>query len=186
MTPPNENSDSKHIILGVSGSIAAYRAAELASLLTKAGHSVHVVMTKGAQEFVTPLTLQVMSRQPVMTGIHDEKQTWHPGHIQLADMADLLLVAPATANVIAKFALGISDDPLSAIALANRAPILIAPAMNGKMWTHPATQQNVKTLRERGVEFIGPEEGQLACGYEGVGRLWPVTGIAERACEILA
>jgi phosphopantothenoylcysteine synthetase/decarboxylase len=186
MTSPENSNPSRNIVLGVSGSIAAYRAADLASLLTKAGHSVHVVMTKGAQEFLTPLTLQVMSRNPVTTGIHDERHSWHPGHIQLADMADLLLVAPATANVIAKFALGISDDPLSAIALANRAPVLIAPAMNGKMWTHPATQQNAETLRERGVEFIGPDEGQLACGYEGVGRLWPVEGIAERACQILA
>ena len=186
MTASPETVESKTIVLGVSGSIAAYRAAELASQLTKAGHSVHVVMTRGAQEFVTPLTLQVLSRNPVTTGIHDEKQTWNPGHIQLADMADLLLVAPATANVVAKFAHGISDDPLSALALATLAPVLMAPAMNGKMWEHPATRQNAKTLQERGVEFIGPEEGQLACGYEGVGRLWPVEGIVEKACQILA
>jgi phosphopantothenoylcysteine decarboxylase len=174
------------IILGVTGSIAACRAADLASQLTKRGCAVHVVMTTDAAEFITPLTLQVLSRHPVTTSLYDEKQSWHPGHIGLADLADLFLVAPATANTIAKLALGLADDALSAMALATRAPILIAPAMNGKMWTHPATEQHVATLRARGVEFIGPEEGILACGYEGIGRLWPVEGIVGRALEILA
>ncbi|MCB1063797.1 MAG: phosphopantothenoylcysteine decarboxylase [Verrucomicrobiae bacterium] len=175
-----------NVVLGVSGSIAAYRAADIASQLTKRGCEVHVVMTHDAQEFITPLTLQVLSKHPVTTSLYDEKQSWHPGHIELADNADLLLVAPATANVVAKFALGIADDTLSAIALATRAPILVAPAMNGKMWTHPATEQNAATLRSRGVEFIGPEEGLLACGYEGIGRLWPVGGIVEKAMAMLA
>ena len=178
--------DQPQVILGVTGSIAAYRAADLASQLTKRGCDVHVVMTESAAEFITPLTLQVLSRHPVTTSLFDEKQSWHPGHISLADRADLLLVAPATANCLAKLALGLADDALSAIALATRAPLLIAPAMNGKMWTHPATQQHVDTLRSRGAEFIGPEEGLLACGYEGIGRLWPVEGIVERAMAILS
>ncbi len=170
----------------MTGSIAAYKAADLVSRLTKSGHEVHVVMTKDAQEFITPLTLQTLSRQPVTTDLYDEKADWHPGHIELADNADLLVVAPATANTIAKFANGIADDTLGAIHLAALAPLLIAPAMNGKMWKHPATQKNVETLRERGAEFIGPEEGLLACGYEGIGRLWPVDGIEERIETLLA
>lgn len=167
----------KNILLGVSGSIAAYKSADLTSRLVKAGHDVFVVMTAHAVEFITPLTFQTLSRHPVTTGIFDEKETWHPGHIALADRADLLLIAPATANVIAKLANGIADDALSSIALASRAPLLIAPAMNGKMWLHPATLDNVERLKSRGAIFIGPEEGLLACGYEGIGRLWNVDGI---------
>ena len=171
----------KTVVLGVTGSIAAYKSAELASLLVKQGHDVFVVMTQDATEFITPLTLQTLSKKPVMTNFYDEKESWRPGHIKLADHADLLLIAPATANVIAELALGLASHPLAAIALATRAPILMAPAMNGKMWEHPATQDNVSLLRERGVDFIGPEEGMLACGYEGVGRLWKVDDIAFRA-----
>jgi phosphopantothenoylcysteine decarboxylase len=175
----------KNIVLGVTGSIAAYKAADLTSQLTKLDYEVHVVMTGDAREFITPLTLQVLSRQPVTTNLYDEKQSWHPGHIDLADQADLLVVAPATANVIAKFAHGLADDTLSAIYLATLAPVLIAPAMNGKMWLHEATQNNVKILKKRKVEFIGPEAGMLACGYEGVGRLWPVEGIVEMIEKML-
>ena len=175
----------KRILLGVTGSIAAYKAADLASGLVKRGHDVTVVMTEDAQEFITPLTLQVLSKNPVVTGLYDEKESWRPGHIGLADEADILLVAPATANAVAKFANGIADDVLSAIHLATPAPVLLAPAMNGKMWQHPATRENVERLSARGVEFVGPEEGMLACGYEGIGRLWPVEGIVERACAIL-
>jgi phosphopantothenoylcysteine decarboxylase len=176
---------AKNIILGLSGSIAAYKAADIASQLTKAGHSVTAVMTSDAQEFITPLTLQTLTRNPVVTGLYDEKESWRPGHIQLADAADLLLIAPATASTIAKLANGIADNALGALALATLAPVLIAPAMNGKMWQHPATVENVEKLRSRGVEFIGPEEGMLACGYEGIGRLWPVDGIVEKACSML-
>ncbi|MCG8601400.1 MAG: phosphopantothenoylcysteine decarboxylase [Verrucomicrobiales bacterium] len=179
-------SSPKNIVLGVTGSIAAYKAADLVSRLTKSGHEVHVVMTRDAQEFITPLTLQTLSRQPVTTDLYDEKADWHPGHIELADNADLLVIAPATANTIAKFANGIADDTLGAIHLATLAPLLIAPAMNGKMWKHAATQRNVELLRERGADFIGPEEGLLACGYEGIGRLWPVEGIEERIETLLA
>jgi len=170
----------RNIVLGVTGSIAAYKAADLASQLTKKGHAVHVVMTGDASEFITPLTLQVLSRHPVTSDLYDEKASWHPGHIELADRADLLVVAPATAHVIARMAHGLAGDTLGAIYLATLAPVLIAPAMNGKMWQHPATRENVKILKKRGVEFIGPEEGLLACGYEGIGRLWPLEGIVEK------
>src|SRR5256884_143925 len=173
--------DQKTIVLGVTGSIAAYKSAELASLLVKQSHNVFVVMTEDAVEFITPLTLQTLSKNPVTTSFYDEKESWRPGHIELADEADLLLVAPATAHVVAELAHGLAHHPLTAIALATRAPILIAPAMNGKMWEHPATQENVEKLKARGVEFIGPEAGMLACGYEGLGRLWKVEDIAFRA-----
>ena len=122
----------------------------------------------------------------MVSDLFDEKEGWQPGHIELADRADLLLIAPATAQIIAELAHGFSQGALAAIALATRAPILIAPAMNGKMWQHPATSENVARLRGRGVHFIGPEEGLLACGYEGVGRLWPVDGIVEAAGKLLA
>ena len=178
--------NAKCIVLGVTGSIAAYKSAELASLLVKQGHDVFAVMTQDATEFITPLTLQTLSKNPVTTSFYDEKENWRPGHIALADRANLLLIAPATANVIAELAQGLAGHPLTAIALATRAPILVAPAMNGKMWDHPATQQNVATLKSRGVDFIGPEEGMLACGYEGVGRLWKVDDIAFRAEFLLA
>src|SRR3954468_17658543 len=169
------------VVLGVSGSIAAYKSAEIASLLVKQGHQVFVVMTHDATEFITPVTLQTLSKNPVTTSFYDEKESWRPGHIQLADRANLLLVAPATAHIIAELAHGFAGHPLAAIALATRAPILMAPAMNGKMWEHPATVENVEKLKARGIEFIGPEEGMLACGYEGLGRLWKVNEIAFRA-----
>src|SRR3954447_6286800 len=178
--------DRKSVVLGVAGSIAAYKSAELASLLVKQGHDVFVVMTKDATEFITPLTLQTLSKNPVTTSFFDEKENWRPGHIELADKADFLLIAPATAHVIAELAHGLAGHPLAAIALATRAPILIAPAMNGKMWGHESTQANVELLKSRGVDFIGPEEGMLACGYEGTGRLWKVDDIAFRAEFLLA
>ena len=184
--PPQADRNPKCVVLGVTGSIAAYKSAELARLLAKQGHDVFVVMTRDAAEFITPLTLQTLSKNPVTTSFFDEKENWRPGHIELADRANLLLIAPATANVMAELAHGLASHPLAAIALATRAPILIAPAMNGKMWEHPATQQNAETLKERGVEFIGPEDGMLACGYEGVGRLWKVDDIAFRAEFLLA
>jgi len=174
------------VIVGVTGSIAAYKAADMVSKLVKRGFEVYVAMTQAAQEFVTPLTFQTLSRNPVMTSVFDGKRDWKPGHIDLADRANLLLVAPATANIIAELAHGFAGNPISEIALATLAPVLIAPAMNGKMWLHAATQDNVKLLRSRGVEFIGPEEGILACGYEGLGRLWNVDDIVERAASVIA
>ena len=179
-------SANKKIILGVTGSIAAHKAADLASLLTKAGHEVRVVMTADAQQFITALPFKTLTRQPVVTGLYDEAEGWKPTHIELADAANLLVIAPATAIIIAKLAHGLADDALSCLALAlnPQAGILIAPAMNGKMWQHPATQENVKILKQRGVEFIGPDEGLLACGYAGVGRLWPVEKIVERVLAL--
>ena len=177
---------SKKIVLGVTGSIAAHKAADLASLLTKAKCYVRVVMTTDAQRFITPLPFKTLTRHPVVTNLFDEDEGWQPAHIKLADSADLLVIAPATANMLAKLAHGIADDALTCIALAlnTKAKILIAPAMNGKMWQHPATQANVKILKSRGAEFIGPDEGMLSCGYEGIGRLWPVEKIAERVLKL--
>jgi phosphopantothenoylcysteine synthetase/decarboxylase len=177
----------KNVVLGVTGSIAAYKAADLASLLTKAGCEVQVVMTADALRFITALPFKTLSRHAVVTDLYDEEEGWRPTHIKLADDADLLLIAPATANMIAKLALGLANDALSCVALAlnPRAKLLIAPAMNGKMWLHPATQQNAATLKSRGAEFIGPEKGLLSCGYEGLGRLWPVEKVARRALDLL-
>ena len=173
------------VIVGVTGSIAAYKAADLVSKLVKRGFEVHVVMTHGAQEFITPLTFQTLSKNSVVTGVF-ENGDWKPTHIALADRAALLLVAPATANILAELAHGFAGQPLCEIALATLAPVLIAPAMNGKMWQHAAVQENVALLKSRGVKFIGPEAGLLACGYEGLGRLWVVDDIVERAAEIIA
>lgn len=180
-------STANNIVLGVTGSIAAYKAADLTSQLTKRGHVVTVVLTADAQRFITPLPFKTLSRHPVVTDLYDEEEGWKPTHIRLADEAHLLIVAPATANFLAKLANGLANDALSCIALAlnPKAKVLIAPAMNGKMWMHPATQQNVAMLKTRGVEFIGPEEGMLSCGYEGIGRLWPVEEIVERAGQLL-
>src|SRR2546421_4716074 len=178
----------KNLVLGVTGSIAAYRAADLTSLLTKQGCNVRVVMTADALRFITAVPFKTLSRNPVVTDLYEEEEGWQPTHIKLADEADLLLIAPATANIIAKLANGIADDALSCIALAlnSNAKILLAPAMNGKMWLHPATQQNAATIKARGAEFIGPDQGLLSCGYEGLGRLWPVEKVAARALELLA
>lgn len=172
------------IVVGVSGSIAAYKAADIVGRLVKAGCTVRVAMTENAARFIAPLTLATLSRNPVMTGPLDEGPGWKPGHIELADCADLLLIAPATANTIAELACGFAFSAIGEIALATHAPLLVAPAMNGKMWLHPATQENVARLKTRGADFIGPEEGMLACGYEGIGRLWQPEAIANRALEI--
>ena len=162
---------NKNIVLGVSGGIAAYKSAELVRLLVKAGATVRVVLTKNAQEFITPLTLQTLSGNPVSTDSFDLTQESEIGHIRLADTADLLLIAPATANMLAKLAHGIADDLLSTVLLVTRAPVVIAPAMNVHMYAHPTTQENLKKLRRFGHRIIEPTEGELACGYEGKGRL---------------
>jgi len=173
------------VVLGISGSIAAFKAAELASQLVKLGHEVRAVMTKSACEFITPLTLQTLTQQPVLISLEDEKNSWKPGHIELADTADLFLVAPASANTLGNFANGLAPDPLSSIylALPRETRILIAPAMNGKMWLHPATQRNVDQLKADGCEFIDPASGDLACGYQGIGRLADVADILEAVAK---
>ena len=182
MIPPVSN-----IVLGVTGSIAAYKAADLASQLTKAGHAVHCVLTRSATEFITPLTLQVLSRHPVLTCLEDEKNSWKPGHIDLADNADLFLAAPVSANTLGNFAQGLAPDSLSSIylALPRDTPVLLAPAMNGKMWAHPATRRNVSQLKADGCHFVDPAEGDLACGYQGIGRLADLADILAAVAGIL-
>ena len=176
------------IVLGVTGSIAAYKAIDICSLLVKAGHDVRVVLTVDALRFATPLPFKTLSRHPVITDLYDEEEGWKPAHVDLADEADLLLIAPATANTLAKLSHGLADDALTCIALAlnAKAKVLIAPAMNGKMWLHPATRQNAILLKERGCQFVGPDEGMLSCGYEGVGRLAPVKAVVAAALAILS
>jgi phosphopantothenoylcysteine synthetase/decarboxylase len=168
----------KTIALGVSGSIAAYKAADLTSELRKAGADVHVVMTESATKFISALTLGTLSRNSVLTSFWDE-EGWQPGHIELADKIDLFLVAPATAQQVGNYANGLAPDLLGAIYLATKAPVMLAPAMNGKMYEHQAVQKNLDTLKSRGVEIIEPVVGELACGYEGIGKLASVETIAE-------
>lgn len=161
------------IVLGITGSIAAYKAAGVAGRLVKLGHEVHCVCTPAALNFVTPLTLMTLSRNPVVTTFEDETNSWVPVHIDLAQRADVLAIVPATANTMACMAHGMAPNALTSLYLANRAPVLIFPAMNGQMWDHPATQENARTLAARpNHRIIGPEEsGMLACGAVGKGRL---------------
>ena len=159
------------ILLGVTGSIAAYKACELIRLFVKNGDEVTVVMTKAATEFVTPLTFQTLSRNPVFVDQFAPPVSWKPEHISLAEAADLVVVAPATANMIAKMRYGLADDLLSATLLATRAPIVVAPAMNTGMWESPVTQENIAALKVRGVTVIEPGDGELACGVKGKGRM---------------
>jgi phosphopantothenoylcysteine decarboxylase/phosphopantothenate--cysteine ligase len=161
----------KSILLGVCGGIAAYKAASLCSKLVQAGAEVHVIMTNSATKFIAPLTFQTLSRNHVAIDTFDEVDPSAVSHIDLADHADLIIVAPATANMIAKMTYGLADDMLSTTLLAATAPIVVAPAMNVHMYAHPAVIQNINILQERGVRFIEPGEGQLACGYVGKGRL---------------
>ena len=173
------------IVLGVTGGIAVYKACELLRLLQKRGIDVFVVMTQNACRFVAPLTFETLSGHPVAVDTFDRPQTWEVEHIALAKRADLFLIAPATANIMGKMACGIADDMLSTTVMATRAPVLVAPAMNTGMWENAAVQQNVKTLRARGVEIVAPVSGHLACGDSGAGKLEDVAVIAERACELL-
>lgn len=161
----------KNIVLGVTGGIAAYKSCVLVSRLVKQGAQVDVIMTKSACEFVAPLTFQTLSRRPVVTDLFSSPEYWEVEHIALAKKADLFVIAPATANVIAKMAHGIADDMLTTTVLATQAPLLIAPAMNTIMWQHPATQENLALLTKRGAHTVGPEGGQLACGDVGAGRM---------------
>ncbi len=162
---------ARTIVLGVTGSIAAYKACELVRLYVKNGDDVHVIMTEHAKEFVTPLTFRTLSRNPVESAMFADPLDWKPEHVSLAEAADVLVVAPATANILAKMAHGIADDLLSSVALATKARIVVAPAMNTGMWENAATQANVKTLRERGVGFVETGTGELACGTSGPGRM---------------
>jgi phosphopantothenoylcysteine decarboxylase/phosphopantothenate--cysteine ligase len=177
--------DRRRILIGVSGGIAAYKAPELVRELVRAGHEVRCVLTQAATRFVAPLALQTVSGHTARSDLFDPSEEGKIDHIALADWAELLVVAPATANVMAKLAQGLADDLLTTLALATRAPLLLAPAMNVNMWEHPATRDNLATLRERGAAVVGPESGELACGWEGAGRMAAPARIAEEALRCL-
>jgi len=176
----------KKIVLGVTGGIAAYKAAELVRELVRAEAEVHVVMTRSAQAFVTPLTFQTLSGNKVITELFSLIEESEIGHISLADRAEVLVIAPATANIIGKIASGIADDMLTTIVMATRAPVLLAPAMNVHMWENPICQENIHKLLSRGYHFIDPESGELACGYEGKGRLAEIPAIVQKIGALLS
>ena len=169
--------ENRNVVLGVTGSIAAYKAADLASKLTQAGALVDVVMTRSAQEFLTPLTFRSLTHRSVITELFDPDSELAVEHVALADRADVVVVAPATANIVAKAAAGLSDDLLTLVLLATRSPVVLAPAMDGYMYENPATQHNLSTLISRGWTIVGPEEGRLASGQVGQGRLAAVEDI---------
>ncbi len=175
----------KEIVLGVTGGIAAYKSAELVSRLRHLGAHVHVIMTSNATEFVAPLTFQTLSANQVVTDTFQAPEYWNVEHVALAKLADVFVIAPGTANIIAKMAAGIADDMLSTTVLATKAPILLAPAMNTGMWTAAATQHNTEILQSRGVHFVGPDSGLLACGDEGAGRMSEPEAIIDAICDIL-
>ncbi len=189
-----ETPERGRVLLGVSGGIAAYKAAELVRLLkadgtrddTEDGCEVRVVMTAAAREFVAPLTFESLSGNPVATEMFAPKTEPAHAHIELARWAQVFVIAPATANVLAKIALGLADDLLSTTALASEAPLVIAPAMNPTMWRHPAVEANYASLRMRGAVFVGPAKGDLACGETGVGRMAEPAEIAKAVREVLA
>lgn len=178
-----------NVLLGVTGGIAAYRACDLTRDLQRRGHSVRVVMTKSAEAFVSALTFETLSGHPVTTSMFErasgDLDSWSVEHVGFAQWADLLLVAPATANTLGKFARGLADDFLSTFYLAWEGPTLAAPAMNRAMWNHPAVKDNVALLRKRGVFFVGPDTGMLACGDEGIGKLSPNVEIFSEAVRLL-
>lgn len=177
---------NRRVLLGVTGGIAAYKSAELVRRLRHAGAEVQVVLTRGAAEFITPLTLQALSGQPVRDSLWDRSAEAAMGHIDLARWAELVLIAPASAQFIAKLAHGFADDLLSTLSLATRAPLAVAPAMNNAMWDHPATQANIATLNQRGVRVFGPAAGAQACGEEGWGRMMEPVDLAEAAMSMFA
>jgi len=186
MNSPSTRLDNRHILLGVSGGIAAYKSADLIRRLQDLGATVRVVMTKAAQEFITPLTLQALSGHPVHTELLDPAAEAAMGHIELARWADLVLIAPATADCIARITHGHADDLLTTLCLATPAPIAIAPAMNQGMWRDVATQENVAQLRERQMHILGPAEGSQACGDIGPGRMLEPLDLAQRAAALFS
>ncbi len=169
-----------HILLIVGGGIAAYKAAELIRLARKSGHRITPVLTAGGAHFVTPMSLAALAESPVYTSLWDLKDEDEMGHIQLSRAADLVLVCPATADLLAKMAAGIADDLATTLLLATDKPVVVAPAMNVRMWLHPATQRNVAQLKADGVHIIDPDEGEMACGEFGPGRLPEPAAILER------
>jgi len=174
------------VLLGVTGGIAAYKAADLASKLRQGGLTVTVVMTRCARRFVTPLTFEYITNNPVVTNLWEKAGGHRPDHVAISDAADAAVIAPATANIIGKLANGIADDALTTIIMAFRKPLIIAPAMNEKMYDSPAVQQNLQRLRERGIKQVGPGEGWLACGRQGRGRMAEVPEIIDAVLKELA
>ncbi|MDI6827657.1 MAG: bifunctional phosphopantothenoylcysteine decarboxylase/phosphopantothenate--cysteine ligase CoaBC, partial [Armatimonadota bacterium] len=175
----------KTVILGVTGSIAAYKAAEICSLLIRGGAIVHVVMTENATRFVGPVTFRGLTGSQVITGLWDEPREYEIAHVSLPDKADVVLIAPATANIIGKIASGIADDMLTTMIMATKAPVVIAPAMNYKMWENPIVRANVERLKSQGYHFVGPKTGRLACGVEAVGRLASPEAIIQAVVECI-
>lgn len=173
------------ILLGITGSIAAYKTPELVRALCKDGHAVHVILSESAKQFVTPLTLQTVSGHPVRSELFSLTDEEAISHIALADQASLVLVAPATANCIAKVAHGLCDDLLSTVLCATRAPVVVCPAMNVNMWKNPITQENVRRLQDHGYHIMPPATGELACGWEGEGRLPEMAAIAKTVAQLL-
>jgi phosphopantothenoylcysteine decarboxylase/phosphopantothenate--cysteine ligase len=178
--------EGRTVVVGLTGGIACYKACEVVRLLAQAKARVPVIMSAGAQQFVTPLTLQTLAGHPVATDTFSLTEESQIGHIRLADGADVILIAPATANVLAKLAAGMADDLLTTVVLASQATLVVAPAMNVHMWEHPATQENLRRLVERGVRVVGPARGSLACGYEGEGRLADPAEIVEEVLRLLS
>lgn len=176
----------KNVVLGVTGGIAAYKSVEIASLLRKSSANVHVIMTQAATQFVTPLTFREISGNPVAISMWEEPKQWHVAHIALATLADILVIAPATANIIGKLANGIADDMLSTTVMATQAPVLLAPAMNTHMYQNPIVQENLTKLTNLGYSFVDPESGMLACGTYGPGRLAAPVRIVEEIVSMLA
>lgn len=175
----------KTIIVGVTGSIAAYRACEIVSALRKLSFEIKVILTKEGAHFITPLALQTLSGDKVFTDMFELPEKWDPVHTSLADSASLILIAPATANIIGKLAGGICDDLLSCVVYASKAPVLIAPAMNEKMYNHPIVQDNIKKLKKAGYSFVGPVKGHLACGHNAIGHISDTDDIVREAKRLV-
>lgn len=175
----------KTVVFGVTGGIAAYKAAEVCSALVKGGASVHVIMTEHAMRFIGPVTFRTLTGNPVITGLFDEPREHEIAHVALADRADVMLIAPATANIIGKIASGIADDMLSTAVMAADCPVVLAPAMNYRMWENPMVRANVERLETLGYRFVNPEQGRLACGEEGVGRLASPEAIVQSVVDCL-
>jgi len=179
------SSTRKTVIVGVTASIAAYKACEIVNLLRKDSFDVRVILTKDSLKFVTPLTLQTLSGNEVLTDMFESPARWAPVHTSLADSASLILIAPATANVIGKLANGICDDLLTCVICASRSPVLIAPAMNENMYNHRIVAENIAKLEKTGYSFVGPVKGRLACGHDAIGHIAPVTEIIKQVKKII-
>jgi len=175
----------KSVVLGVTGSIAAYKACEIISLLKKDGLDVDVLLTREGGEFITPLTLQTLSGNKVVADMFELPEEWNPVHTSLADKASIVLIAPATAHIIGKIAGGLCDDIVSCVVAATKAPVLIAPAMNERMYKNAIVQENITKLKKLGYRFIGPVKGRLACGYEGIGHIAEPADIVKEAKRLL-